>query len=488
MSYKEKIIKQLRKGYLPLGVSPKEELNTIFNKTFKPLTERKDLDLFFELAESDETRLRAWGFLGIYYILKDKKIEDEAKEIRMHKIITDLLNDNSEIKYFGGSSEIQTSLREHHIRRLCELDSSLIFKPVYEYIQSFKGKIDEVIGELLENVLARVEDPQVIPLILQHAKSLNQEDFNLKIHMIRAFENLGQNMIVKEKESIADLLRRYLIDNEKYKAKFKDSNESGILKIKKLEKDILKTAAVLKTDLEVETLEFLNNLAYPYKDLYQIAEAYKNNKKFRSILLNKLEITENPNLIKDILMAIIAMKENVQNWKDLIIEYLNKFQLVDNDLIEELQKIDLFSEDMLINSLNNGENWQLDFIREFLISNPKKLNIWTKFQNKLIEILKFFKPPEERWEKYPNLKEKKELVLKIIIDLEREDMIKYCLDNVNNLEDDKLREIALFAIIKLGNEQIMLELKMIMKENKEIADFFKKFWRYLERREFKFYY
>lgn len=488
MSYKEKIIKQLRKGYLPLGVSPKEDLNSIFNKTFKPLTDRKDSDLFFELAESDEARLRAWGFLGIYYILKDEKIEDKAKEIRLHKIITDLLNDNSEIKYFGGSNEIITSFREHHIRRLCELDSSLIFKPVYEYIQSFEGKIDEIIGELLENVLARVEDPRVIPLILQHAKSLNREDFNLKIHMIRAFENLGQNMILKEKESIADLLRRYLIDNEKYKAKFKDSNESGILKIKKLEKDILKVAAVLDLDLEEETLEFLNNLVYPYKDLYQIAEAYKNNEKFRSILLIKLEIIENPNLIKDILMAIISMKENIQNWKDLIIEYLNKFQLVDNDLIEELQKVDLFSENMLINSLNNGENWQLDFIREFLISNPEKLNIWLKFQDKVIEILKFFKSPKESWENYPNMKEKKELVLKLIIDLEREDMIKYCLNNVKNLEDNKLREIALFAIIKLGNEEIMLELKRLMKDDKELAEFFKKFWRYLERREFKFYY
>ncbi len=488
MSYKEKIIKLLRKGYLPLGVSPKEELNTIFNKTFKPLTERKDLDLFFELAESDETRLRAWGFLGIYYILKDKKIEDETKEIRLHKIINDLLNDNSEIKYFGGSSEIQTSLREHHIRRLCELDTSLIFKPVYEYVQSFEGKIDEIIGELLENVLARVEDPQVIPLILEHAKSISQEDFNLKIHMIRAFENLDQKMIVKEKEAIIDLFRRYLKENEKYKAKFKDSNESGILKIKKLEKDILKVAAVLKIDLEEETLEFLNNLAYPYKDLYQIAEAYKNNEKFRSILLNKLEVIENPNLIKDILMAIISMKENVQNWKDLIIEYLNKFQLVDNDLIEELQKVDLFSEDMLINSLNNGENWQLDFIREFLISNPEKLNIWLKLQNKFIEVLEFFKTQEKEGETYPNLKEKKELVLKLIIDLEREDMLKYCLNNVKNLEDDKLREIALFAIIKLGNEEIMLELKGLMRNDKKLAEFFKKFWRYLERREFKFYY
>ncbi|MFX1411111.1 MAG: hypothetical protein ACFFA6_12220 [Promethearchaeota archaeon] len=486
MSYKEKIIKQLRKGYLPLGVSPKEDLNTIFNKIFKPLTDRKDLDLFFELAESDEERLRAWGFLGIYYILKDKKFIDTEKEIRLHKVIITLLNDNSEIKYYGGSSEIESSIREHHIRRLCELDTSLIFKPVYEYIESFKGKTDEVIGELLENLLSRSEDPRVIPLILRHAKSISQEDYNLKTHIIRSLENLGKNLILKVKHSITELFREYLEDNEKYKAKMK--NESGIPKIKKLEQDILKTAAVLDLDLEKETLEFLNKLTNPFKDLPQIAEGYKNNEKFRSVLLNKLRETENPHLIKDLLMAIIKMKENVQNWKDLIIEYLNKFELADSDLIEELQKVDLLNEEMLVNFLNKGDTWQLEFIREFLISNPEKLNIWSKFKNKFIEILEFFKNPQETWEKYPNLKEKKELALKIIIDLEREDLIKYCLDNVIGLEDNNLREIALFAIIRLGNEQIMLELKNKMKENKEVAEFFKKFWRYLERREFKFYY
>lgn len=108
--------------------------------------------------------------------------------------------------------------------------------------------------------------------------------------------------------------------------------------------------------------------------MHQIAQTY-NNLKFRSILLNKLEEVENPYLIKDILMAIIVMKENIKNWKELIIEYLNKFQLVDHDLIEELHKIVLFSEEILINFLNKGEDWQLDFVREFLISNPEKLDV-----------------------------------------------------------------------------------------------------------------
>ena len=49
---------------------------------------------------------------------------------------------------------------------------------------------------------------QVIPLILNYAKNISQEDLSLKIHMLRAFENLGQNMILKEKETLTDLFIR----------------------------------------------------------------------------------------------------------------------------------------------------------------------------------------------------------------------------------------------------------------------------------------
>lgn len=94
-------------------------------------------------------------------------------------------------------------------------------------------------------------------------------------------------------------------------------------------------------------------------------------------------------------MAIIVMKENIKNWKELIIEYLNKFQLVDHDLIEELQKIVLFSEEMLITFLNKGEDWQLDFVREFLISNPEKLDVWLYFITVLLMCLNFLSPQKK---------------------------------------------------------------------------------------------
>ena len=44
-----------------------------------------------------------------------------------------------------------------------------------------------------------------------------------------------------------------------------------------------------------------------------------------------------------------------------------KFQLIEEDLIVEAQKAELFSENMLIDFLSSGDQWQVEFIREFLM-------------------------------------------------------------------------------------------------------------------------
>ena len=80
MSYKEKTIQKLRKGYTPVEISPKEELVSTFKKIFKPLIDREDLNFFFELFETNEVILRAWSFLGLYHILKERNIEDGDKK------------------------------------------------------------------------------------------------------------------------------------------------------------------------------------------------------------------------------------------------------------------------------------------------------------------------------------------------------------------------------------------------------------------------
>ena len=405
MSYKEKIIKQLRRGYSPIEAGPKEEINRIFKNTFKPRVDRNDLDLFFELCESNETKLKAWGFLGIYNILNDKNITNAKEKSRLQKIIVDILNDRNEIQYFGGSTEIRASLREHHVRRICALNKSIKFEPVYEYITSLDGITDEVIGELFEQVLARVPDPRVEPLIIKHTKNLPNDNFILKYHMINAFENLGKITTLENKQSITEIFRNCVIDIKHEQIDSKEVNQRK----KKLQEAVIKSAAILDLDLEEETLKFLKALEQPYDNLIYIAKKYSNNQEFTTILLKKLEESQNPHLIKDLLIAILIAKESIRNWKDLITENLNKYQIIDGDLIEEIQKTDLYNEYMLLNLLKEGEKWKLEFIREFLKSNPEKLKQWLKFREELIQILTFFKAPNESWNKYPSIKEKKEL-------------------------------------------------------------------------------
>jgi len=67
-------------------------------------------------------------------------------------------------------------------------------------------------------------------------------------------------------------------------------------------------------------------------------------------------------------------------------------------------------------------------------------------------------------------------------------MIEHSLENFKNMEDDQLRKIALFTIIKFGKDDILLELKRYLENDKESSEFFKKFWRSLETRDMQFYY
>ncbi len=486
MSTKEKIINQLRKGYSPIEAGPKENINKIYKNFFKPRVDKKDLDFFFELFDTNESILRAWGFLGIQNILKDSIVYDDEKKMKVKNAIIDLLNDRSEIDYFGGSTEIHTPLREHHVRRLCELDPTLIFEPVYEYVQSTKGKMDVVIGDLLERVLAKVPNSRVESLLLEQTKNIDRKDFALKSTIINAFENLGETQPIKNKEAVLTIIKTYLKDIEE--EILQEGNSEEKRKLEKLRENFFKVAAVLDLNLEKETLEFLDTLTHPYADLPIIVTKYKNNDKIKSILLNKLSNTKNPNFVKDILLSILVIKEKIENWKDLVIDSINKYQIIDGDLIVEMEKVDIYNEDMLIEFLNKGDKWQLEFIREFLVNNPEKLDNWSKFRNEFISVLKTFKDPEESWSIYPNLKEKKELALKVLIDLEKRDLIEYSLENFKNLEDDKLRKLALFTIIKFGKDDVLLQLKKYLETDKESSDFFKKFWRSLEIRDMQFYY
>ena len=481
---KEKIINKLREGYTPIELSPKEELTSIYKQAFKPLIDKKNLDIFFEAYDTNEVILRAWGFLGVYHILKEKKIVDERKRLKVQKIVLEVLGDKREIDYYGGTTEVRTPLREHHVRRICELDTSLIFEPVYKYCNSFEGEVDEVIVDLLENVLSKVSNPAIEPLLLKHAKKISKGELNMKIHIVNAFENLGKIIELKEIDAITELFKFFLNEIKQNK----NNDQENLIKKKQLHKNILRVAAIIDLDLEEETLEFMDSLKYPYNSLNQIAKKYKTNKEFKSILLRKLKESDNPRFITDILKAILVLKENIENWKDLVIEQVKKYQLTDGALITEMQESNLINEEMILSFLSKGESWYLDFIREYLIYNPEILDEWQGLRDEFIRVLKLFNLPEQSLNNYKIIKAKKELILKLIIDLKREDFVKYCLENFKNLDDNQLKKLALFPILKFGEESLLLKLKELMKNDDETAKFVRRFWGRLERYDWRFFY
>ena len=190
---KSKIINNLRKGYTPIEINPKAELTSTYKNLFKPLVARKNLNFFLELFETNEVILRAWSFLGLCQILKEKSVVTEENIIKIQDAISEVLIDKREISYYGGKIEIQTSLREHHVRRICELNSNLIFKPVFDYCVAFENNVDSVIADLLEKVLAYSSEPVIEKLILDHGKKIAINGLGLKTQITKAFENYNQN-------------------------------------------------------------------------------------------------------------------------------------------------------------------------------------------------------------------------------------------------------------------------------------------------------
>jgi hypothetical protein len=473
MLKKEQIKNKLRRGYSPIESATDSKLASIFKSAYRPLVDKRELYFLFELFETNEVRLRAWSFLGLHnVIMKNPLLRDDAKS-RLHNIIIDLLNDERKIEYFGGSIEIKVSLREHHVRRLSDLDTALTFEPVFEYIKSLNFKTDIVVTELFENTLTKSPDNRVEKLILEHAENAELTNLSVINQLVNAFENLGLKDEVQEKERITKIFQSYL---ESLKKSITDAP-----KREKLKRNILRVGAVIELNLEAEILEFLETLSKPYNELYQIAEKYKANEKFTSILQKKIKETDNPHFMKDLLITLIAVKEEIENWDKLLLDNLIKFQLLDEDLITEISKADFLSENIIIDFFEAEDQWQVEFVREFLKNNPEKMDIWSKFRNEFIKIL------EVDYDD-PNLRDKKETALKIIIDLEKEDMAKYCVDNFKNIENEELRKLALFALINFGNEALLLEVKSFIKEDKKLTDFVVNFWRKLERRDYKFYY
>ncbi len=481
-STKQKIIDKLRKGYAPVELSPKANLTSTYKNLFKPLVNRKDFNLLFELFDTNEAILRAWSFLGLHHVLEETSVYEEERIKRIQKIIIEVLNDSREISYYGDSVELRTSLREHHVRRICELNKKLSFKPAFEYCLSFDKVTDSVVSDLIEHVVSKTAALNVESLILKLANNTSIRDFHLKNQMVKSFENLSQEGDVSSLSEITTLFKSYLTQINEDKI----TDQEFLKNVKLLQENIFRVGAILGLSLEEETLEFVNSLRYPYASLYLIAERYYNNDKFLSIILRKLEESENPNFISEILKAILVLKENVENWEKIIVENVRNFQIVDGSLINSMQESNLINQELIVNLLNEGDKWSLEFIRESLIDNPGMLERWQDVKNEFIKILKhtIAKNSEEK----KALLKKKEMILKVIIDLQIEELVNFCLENLQSLEDKNLKKLAVFSILKFGEESLMLKLKEIMKKDADLAKLVLNLIDSLNRNEWKFFY
>jgi len=481
-SSKQKIIDKLRKGYAPVELSPKANLTSTYKNIFKPLVNRKDFNLLFELFDTNEAILRAWSFLGLHHVLEETSVYEEERIKRIQKIILEVLNDNREISYYGDSVELRTSLREHHVRRICELNKKLSFKPAFEYCLSFDKVTDSVVSDLIENVVSKTATPNVESLILKLANNTSIRNFHLKNQMVKSFENLSQEGDISKLNEITSLFKSYLTQINEDKI----TDQEFLKNVKSLQENIFRVGAILGLSLEEETLEFVKSLRYPYASLYLIARRYYNNNEFISIILRKLEESENPNFISEILKAILVLKENIENWEKIIVENVRNFQIVDGSLINSMQESNLINQELIVSLLNEGDKWSLEFIREALIDNPEMLERWQEVKIEFIKILKLttVKTSDEK----KALLKKKEMILKVIIDLQVEELINLCLENLQSLEDKNLKKLAVFSILKFGEESLMLKLKDLMKKDADLAKLVLNLIDSLDRNEWKFFY
>jgi hypothetical protein len=481
-SVNQKIIDKLKKGYAPTELSPKEKLTSAYKNVFKPIINRRDFNLLFKLFDTDDVILRAWSFLGLHHILEETSVYEEQRIIKIQELILKVLKDYREIKYYGDSGELRTSLREHHIRRICELQINLNFKPSFEYCLSFDKVTDNVVADLIELVISKSGADNVETLILRLANNTGSKHYHIKSQMVKSFENLFNEGEVTKIGEITSLFKTYLAQiNEN---KIKDEDFLKIVKI--LQENIFRVGAILGLSLEKETFEFLNSLKYPYSSLYLIARRYYDKDEFISIILRKLEESENPNFIAEVLKAVLVLKDKVENWEELIIRNVKKFEIVDGNLINDMQESNLINQELILKLFNEGDKWSLEFIRESLVDNPELFKQWGEVKNEFIKVLRF------NTGSLSNNKEiitrKKETVLKIIIDLQIENLIKICLEVLQSLEDKNLKKLAAFSVLKFGDETLLLEMKEIMKHDPNTAKLVLNLIDSLNRNEWKFFY
>lgn len=488
---KEKIKRVLRKGYTPQSANAKPSIAAVYDNTFKGLKEGNRLELFFELAESDEPILIAWGFLGIYQLMEGRTYLSIEHREHLNTIIQNILNDPRTITYYSGDIETIVSLREHHGLRISWLNPEFTFQPVFEYCKSI-GTPDAVVGTLLESPLSKVKEDRVESLALRLGENLGDGQFSIKLNVITALDNIAGLVELKENDRILALFRRYLdeleTDNSEEFAQSEPERKTISSKKKTLKEMIFLTAARHGLGLKEEILNFLRNLSKPFKGLSKIAGAFNEDSEFIQLFLDKLQEVNNPHLISNLLEAILVVKVRIPNWKEIVVQNVKQYQLNEPELMEELEQADAIDEELALSFLKEGEEWQFSFLRQFFLNDPAKFDEWPNLQREIKNWLELKPPVSTNEDMIKKFKDKKHFALRIVIDLERKELIEHCLDNYLRLGDKELKKTALFSVLKFGDDEIWIKLRREMEEDPEVKEHVTKFWNYLERRNWEYFY
>ncbi|MEJ2279446.1 MAG: hypothetical protein P8Y70_17145, partial [Candidatus Lokiarchaeota archaeon] len=328
------------------------------------------------------------------------------------------------------------------------------------------------------DVLSQSPDSRVEDLLLNFADQTKKHQLYARRHIIKAFENFGQKTEIEHKEKVQKVFKKFLSET---------TGTSNQTSERILKDSIIEVASKLNLDLETETMDFLENLERPYKALSIIANRYKTSDRLKAILLTKLNDINNKHFIGDILRAIIILKNQVPNWQEIVMDNVRKYQLNDTDLIIALTESELLDQKKLIQFINEAKEWQLEFVREFLNTHLDILDTWEEFREEFISFLRRTKPKENE-EDLDHFIEKKKMIFSVIIDLNLKDMAEYCVENFINLENEELQKMALFIVIRFGNDKVWINLRKYMDKDKSTEEYVKKFWNQLERRDWKFYY
>ncbi|MEJ2251895.1 MAG: hypothetical protein P8Y97_19830 [Candidatus Lokiarchaeota archaeon] len=323
------------------------------------------------------------------------------------------------------------------------LHPDLVFEPVFEYCKSNINNFDKVMSKLLVDVLSQSPDSRVEDLLLNFADQTKKHQLYARRHIIKAFENFGQKTEIEHKEKVQKVFKKFLSETTG------TSNQTS--------ERILKDSIIETSD------------------------------RLKAILLTKLNDINNKHFIGDILRAIIILKNQVPNWQEIVMDNVRKYQLNDTDLIIALTESELLDQKKLIQFINEAKEWQLEFVREFLNTHLDILDTWEEFREEFISFLRRTKPKENE-EDLDHFIEKKKMIFSVIIDLNLKDMAEYCVENFINLENEELQKMALFIVIRFGNDKVWINLRKYMDKDKSTEEYVKKFWNQLERRDWKFYY